>query len=136
MITVDEAERLIGATALDREDGRIGEIQQVFLDSGTDAPTWVGVRVGLLGAEVLVPLDGADWDDHELRTVVSRSSARSAPEVDLDEPLTVEEQELLLTHYGIPCVRRPRADIDLSSFDCETLSYSVHEDDLEPASAR
>ncbi len=128
MITMQDAEHMIGATVVDRSNDRIGEIRQIFLDSSTDEPVWVGVRVGLLGAEVLVPLSGADWDEHALHAAVSRSVAKQAPTFDLDEPLTADEEDRLLWHYGIPCVRRPRGEIDLSAYADESLSYSVKDD--------
>lgn len=129
MITTADAEHLIGAMALDPANDRIGEIRQVFLDADTDRPTWVGVRVGLMGTEVLVPLDGAAWDDRTLHAAVSRSSARDAPAVDLDEPLTDVEQERLLRHYGIPCVCTPRERFEVLQDD-EPLSYSVKDEAL------
>ena len=128
MITVEDMEQMIGAPAVDRSNDRIGEIRQVFLDPATEQPVWVGVRVGLLGAEVLVPLGGADWHEQALHTVVTRSVAKQAPTVDLDEPLTADEEERLLWHYGIPCERRPRSEIDLSAYDDESVSYSVKDD--------
>lgn len=128
MITMQDAEQMIGAPVVDRENDRIGEIRQVFLDSDTEQPVWVGVRVGLLGAEVLVPLGGADWDDHALHTAVSRSVAKQAPSVDLDEPLTADEEDRLLWHYGIPCVRHPRGEVDLPEYADASVSYSVNDE--------
>lgn len=128
MITMQDAEHMIGAPVVDRANDRIGEVRQVFLDSTTEQPVWVGVRVGLLGAEVLVPLGGADWDEHALHAAVSRSVAKQAPSVDLDEPLTADEEDRLLWHYGIPCERRPRSEIDLSAYEDESVSYSVKDD--------
>lgn len=125
MITTQDAEQMIGATVVDPSNDRIGEIRQIFLDSATEEPIWVGVRVGLLGAEVLVPLGGADWDDHALHATVSRAVAKQAPTVDLDEPLTADEEDRLLWHYGIPCIRRPRGEIDETGDVGELVSYSV-----------
>ena len=125
MIEMIDVEDMIGADVLDRDDDRIGEVRQVFVDAESEQPTWVGVRVGLLGAEVLVPLDGADWDESTVRADVTRTCARSAPAVDLDEPLTEQGQDLLLRHYGIPHTCTPRSELDLSVFDGDAISYSV-----------
>lgn len=125
MITAEESQRLIGATVLGPESDRIGEVRQVFLDADTELPAWVGVRVGLFGGEVLVPLEGADWDERALHTPVTRSSAKASPEIDLDEPLSVEEHERLCRHYGIPSVRHPREHLDPAMFEDAAISYSV-----------
>lgn len=131
MFTKEESERLIGATVLDQDSDRIGEVRQVFVDEQTEAPVWVGVRLGVFGGEVLVPLEGSEWDDQSLHAAVSRSSARTAPEVDLDEPLTVQEHETVCRHYGIPTVLHPREDMDPDLFDGSRVSYSVQDDDAD-----
>jgi hypothetical protein len=126
MITTEIIDRIIGADALDAQDDRIGEVGQVYVDEQTDRPTWVSVRLGLLsGAEVLVPLEDAEWDDRSLRVAVERSVVREAPRKEMDEPLTVGEEERLYTHYGMPTVRHPREDVDLITEPPEDVCYSV-----------
>ena len=128
MIVTTEIEAIIGADALDAQDDRIGEISQVYIDEVTDRPTWVSVRLGLLsGAEVLVPLENAEWDDRSLHLDVERRVARDAPRKEMDEPLTVGEEERLYTHYGIPAVRHPRSDAELLDADVSDVCYSVRE---------
>ena len=132
MITTDVIDSMIGADALDAQDDRIGEVSQVYVDEQTEHPTWVSVRLGLLsGAEVLVPLDDAEWDDRALHVAIERQTARDAPRKEMDEPLTVEEQERLYTHYGIPTVRRPRSQLGLMEVDEDEVCYSVREPALE-----
>jgi hypothetical protein len=126
MITTEDIDRIIGADALDVQDDRIGEVSQVYIDELSDRPTWVSVRLGLLsGAEVLVPLENAEWDEHSLRLDVERRVAREAPRKEMDEPLTVGEEERLNTHYGIPGVRHPRAEAELLDADTSDVCYSV-----------
>lgn len=136
MFTKEESERLIGATVLDQDSDRIGEVRQVFVDEQTEAPVWVGVRLGVFGGEVLVPLEGSEWDEQSLHAAVSRSSARTAPEVDLDEPLTVQEHETVCRHYGIPTVLHPREDLDPDLFDGSRVSYSVQDGSTDDRSPR
>ena len=126
MVPGDVVDQMIGADAVDAADARIGEISQVYLDAESERPTWVSVRLGLLsGDEVMVPLDGAEWDDRALHAAVSRDLAKGAPRMEQDEPLTLRGQERLYTHYGIPSVRLPRAEVDLE-VDPEEVCYSVH----------
>jgi hypothetical protein len=132
MITTDVVESIIGADALDTQDDRIGEVSQIYIDEVTDRPTWVSVRLGLLsGAEVLVPLADAEWDDGALRVAVERQVARDAPRKEMDEPLTVGEEERLYTHYGIPAVRHPRSEAELLGADTSDVSYSVRDAEAE-----
>lgn len=126
MITTETIDRMIGADALDAQDDRIGEVGQVYVDERSDRPTWVSVRLGLLsGAEVLVPLEDAEWDDRSLHLAVERSVARDAPRKEMDEPLTVGEEERLYTHYGMPTVRHQREDAELLTDPPEDVCYSV-----------
>lgn len=126
MITTDAIDSMIGADALDLQSDRIGEVGQIYVDEQTDRPTWVSIRLGLLsGAEVLVPLADAEWDDRSLHLAVERSVAREAPRKEMDEPLTVGEEERLYTHYGMPTVRHPREETDLISDPPEDVCYSV-----------
>jgi hypothetical protein len=128
MITTDVIDRIIGADALDVQDDRIGEVSQIYIDELTDRPTWVSVRLGLLsGAEVLVPLENAEWDERSLHVDVERRIARDAPRKEMDEPLTVGEEERLYTHYGIPALRHPRAEAELLEADTSDVCYSVRD---------
>jgi len=127
-VTTEVVDRMIGADALDPRDDRIGEISQVYVDEGSERPTWVSVRLGVLGgAEVLVPLDDAEWDERALHVAVERETAREAPRTAMAEPPTAGEEERLYTHYGIPTVRHPREPDHVFEVDPEDVSYSVHE---------
>ncbi|WP_375407486.1 PRC-barrel domain-containing protein [uncultured Amnibacterium sp.] len=129
MITTAAIAGMIGADALDVQDDRIGEINQVYVDEQTDHPTWVSVRLGLMsGAEVLVPLENAEWDERSLHVAVERRVAREAPRKEMDEPLTLEEQDRLYTHYGIPAVQHPRSELGLMQVDQDEICYSVRDD--------
>jgi hypothetical protein len=126
MITTEAIDSIIGADALDEQDDRIGEVGQVYVDEETDRPTWVSVRLGLLsGAEVLVPLEDAEWDERSLHLAVERRLAREAPRKEMDEPLTVGEEERLYSHYGMPHVCHPREEVALLTDPPEDVSYSV-----------
>lgn len=134
MITTDAIDSMIGADALDTQDDRIGEVSQVYLDEQTNRPTWAGVRLGLLsGTEVLVPLEDAEWDDRSLHVPVERRTAREAPRKETDDPLTVGEQERLLTHYGIPTQRHCRSELGHMEVSPDSVSYSVHDEGFDAA---
>jgi len=106
----------------------------VYLDEQTSIPTWVSVRLTLLsGAEVLVPLEHAVWDERMLHVPVDRRTAREAPRLEMDEPLTAAAQERLCTHYGIPTVRHPRSELGLMEVAADEVCYSIHDDAAEDA---
>lgn len=136
MITTDDVDRLVGADAVDASRDRIGEVSQVYVDAESDKPTWVSVRLGLLsGAEVLVPLEHADWDERTLHVAVSRDAAREAPQIEMDEPLTTQHQERLYSHYGIPSERHPRSDAGLLAVEDGDVCYSRRDVDADADAA-
>lgn len=100
-------EQFVGTAVLDRADEPIGEVRQVFVDESAQ-PVWASVRVALLGSEVLVPLDDADWNERSLHLAVTSTKALGA--------------------YAAPCVRGPRTDAELPPIDDGGVCYSVRDD--------
>jgi sporulation protein YlmC with PRC-barrel domain len=49
MTTPQDAQQLIGRTALDSEGSKIGKIGQVYLDEQTGSPLWITVATGKFG---------------------------------------------------------------------------------------
>lgn len=127
MITEDVMGELVGAPAVDRDEHRIGEVRHVSVDAATERPAWASVQVPPVGSEVLLPIAEADWDEQVLHLPIVGAAIVDAPPVGA-EPLTEQEQERLLTHYGVPTVRSPRSSLGLLQVTGDEVSYSVHDD--------
>ncbi len=125
MIREDDEERLIGTTALDRTDEPIGEVCGVWVDERSAQPLWASVQVPDLDGVVLVPLDGASWDEAAVHLDILGLSVFGAPQMSSSEP-TDRDQERLCTHYGIPTVRTPRSSEALLALAGEEVCYAVH----------
>lgn len=97
----DVAQSLYGRLAFDQDGIEIGEIEAVYLDTGTGAPEWAAVRTGRTETS-LAPLAGSVDTDAGVQLAVDRRMVQRAPHGDDDgrfpEQLS-EEQEAELYHY-------------------------------------
>lgn len=86
--------------ARDRDAGKLGTIEEIYLDADSGQPQWAAVKTGLFGSKLtFVPLEGArpegddvilDWPEHVVK---------DAPRIDADGQLSPEEEDRLYDHY-------------------------------------
>ncbi len=102
MTDIDHDTRtLIGRTALDRVDSKVGTISDVYVDDQTGQPSWLTVNTGLFGTKVhFVPLAGAQIHEDDVIVAFDKGLIKDAPSVDPDGNLSPDEEAALYTHYG------------------------------------
>jgi hypothetical protein len=78
---------------------KIGELEAVYVDTGTDLPSFGTVRVGLPTRHrlVFVPLDGATVGPGYLKVSYDRKQVKDAT----DGELPVGDEEAIFKHYGL-----------------------------------
>jgi hypothetical protein len=82
-------------------DGKIGAIEEIYLDAGTSEPEWAVVKTGLLGRQHrFVPLREASKDLDGVRVPFASDKVKDAPEIDHETRLTEAEEAALYRHYG------------------------------------
>jgi uncharacterized protein (TIGR02271 family) len=90
-----------GAKAVDVNGDKVGSIDEVYLDRGTEKPEWVTVSTGLFGTRTtFVPIGDAQLNDGEVRLGYAKDQIKDAPNVDADGALSREEEQALYEHYG------------------------------------
>jgi PRC-barrel domain protein len=101
-----------GHDVVDVDGGKIGQLEAVYVDTGTDRPSFGTVRVGLPTQRrlVFVPLDGATVGPGYLRVTFEKKLVRSAPSMDVDGELPVEDEEAVFSHYGVAYSRGPQGE--------------------------
>jgi uncharacterized protein (TIGR02271 family) len=98
-----------GRTLVDRDGGRIGSIDAIYLDDHTGQPEWALVTTGLFGAKAsFVPLAQATQSDHDVRVPYDKQLVKDAPRVDPDQHLAEAEERQLWRHYGLDYDRPTR----------------------------
>ena len=98
-------ERLLrsqGETIIDQDGHKIGSVDDVYLDEGTNRPQWALVKTGLFGGRgTFVPLDQADERDGELHVPYSKDFVKDAPGIEPDTHLNPAEEAELYRYYGL-----------------------------------
>jgi uncharacterized protein (TIGR02271 family) len=83
-------------------NGKIGTIEEIYLDADTDTPEWALVHTGLFGTKRnFVPLREASATDDGVTVPYEKSTVGDAPSVDPDGQLSQREEVDLYRHYGI-----------------------------------
>jgi len=91
-----------GRTLLDRDGGRIGTIDAIYLDDRTGQPEWALVNTGLFGTKSsFVPLAQAFQSDNDVLVTYDKQLVKDAPRVDPDQHLSEAEERQLWQHYGL-----------------------------------
>jgi uncharacterized protein (TIGR02271 family) len=90
-----------GAKAVDVNGDKVGSIDEVYLDRGSEQPEWVTVSTGLFGTRTtFVPINDAQLSDGEVRLGYAKDQIKDAPNVDADGALSRDEEQALYEHYG------------------------------------
>jgi hypothetical protein len=109
---------LIGRKAYDRTGGKIGTVDEVYLDDATGEPDWAAVRTGLFGRDAFVPLAPSEVREDALHVPFDKALVKDAPDFGVGRHLSPEQELQLYHHYGLavpgldPEDDRPLADRD------------------------
>ncbi len=102
-IRLDE---LRGRPVYDNAGEKIGSVEEIYYDSATQTPEWVGIGTGFFSTKrVLVPVEGAQVTDDGLMVAYSKDHVKDGPDVDEDEISSGREAELA-AHYGLGSAER------------------------------
>jgi hypothetical protein len=93
-----------GHDVVDADGHKIGELEAVYVDTGTDQPSFATVTVGLPTRHrlVFVPLDQAVVGPGYLRVGYGRKQVKDAPSIGVDGELPAGDEEEIFQHYGLP----------------------------------
>ena len=109
----DAAQSLYGRLAFDQDGIEIGEIEAVYLDTGTGTPEWAAVRTGRTETS-LAPLAGSVATDACVQLAVDRRMVQRAPHGDDDgrfpEHLSEEQEAELYHYYSVDYTTGPASD--------------------------
>ena len=92
-----------GYTVRDRDGGRIGKVDNLFLDED-DRPEYVGVKMGFFGTRsTLIPLDACtvDKDRGFIEVNHPKHTVKDAPDFDDDGRITPDYKCRVREYYGL-----------------------------------
>jgi hypothetical protein len=92
-----------GHHVVDATGRKIGELEAVYVDTGTDQPAFATVMVGLPTRRRLafVPLDQAIAGPGYVRVGYDRKQVKGAPSIGIDGELPAGDEEAIFQHYGL-----------------------------------
>jgi uncharacterized protein (TIGR02271 family) len=91
-----------GRTAVDSDGGKIGSIDEIYMDTETGKPEWLAVKTGIFGSKVsFVPIAEASESDGDVRLPYDKQQVKDAPHAEADGELSQEEEASLYSHYGL-----------------------------------
>ena len=120
MSQVDELLELRGAEVFANDGGRIGTVEQIWVDGVNGLPEWAEVRIGRRGTRH-VPLRAADMGDRRIEVNYTADEIRTAPEFD---PGTADDDAVkaLYRHYRQPLPAPPPPQVR-NPFDRNTARW-------------
>jgi hypothetical protein len=92
-----------GHDVVDAQGRKIGALEAVYVDTGTDLPSFGTVKVGMPTRQrlVFVPLDQATMGPGYLKVAYDKKQVKGAPSIGTDDELPVGEEEAIFKHYGL-----------------------------------
>src|SRR5215207_9687052 len=91
-----------GQDLYDRDNDKIGSIEEIYLDAETNEPEWALVHTGLFGTKrTFVPLRDAQERDGSLSVPFEKSTVKDAPGIEANGQLSQREEAALYRHYGL-----------------------------------
>lgn len=103
MISSERLEVLLqaGGSVYDQAGKKIGAIRRTKFATGTDAPRWVALTIGLLGhGTTFAPIDQATAAGDDIHLPYSQEIVKDAPRSD-DGSLTDTVITALIQHYDL-----------------------------------
>jgi len=92
---------LIGMPITDLMDSTVGSVEAVYYRHLRGEPEWAAISLGMVDKRrVVVPLDGATFDEDKIRLAVPKSMIEEAPTVE-DPVLGDELEKGLYAHYMV-----------------------------------
>ncbi|WP_100366106.1 DUF2382 domain-containing protein [Diaminobutyricimonas aerilata] len=102
MLNTDSPSSLIGSTVYDRDHSKIGSVEQIYVDPGTERPLFAAVTTGLFGtSQTFVPLEAADQTDDGIVVPYEKSFVKDAPRIEPEGALDPSEENALYDYYGL-----------------------------------
>ncbi len=90
-----------GRTVHSSDGSKLGKLEHVYLDKGSNEPTWGVVKTGPFGRRrAFVPIRGATEQGKAVQVPAHRSHVGAAPAVPADRSLSPETESRLSDHYS------------------------------------
>ena len=122
MPDVDTVRSWQGATMVDRDGDKLGNIDAIYVDDQTGEPEWALVNTGFFGTRsTFVPIAQASASGDQVQVPYAKQLVKDAPNMDPDGHLSEQEEQELWRHYGLEY----GTDDDRDSVDGDSVGRDV-----------
>jgi len=104
MISITDIREWRGHDVTDQDSKKIGTLENVYVDTATDLPSFATVTVGPMFSKrrlVFVPVADAVVGPDYVRVPFDRNLVKGAPSIDPDGVLTAEQEPEVFSHYNL-----------------------------------
>lgn len=93
----------VGLKVVDPVGKSIGDLEAVYVDTVTDEPSFLTVKVGMVGRRRLafVPAYGATVSPKSVRVQYAKDLVQHAPSIDTDGELLAADEPAVFAHYDV-----------------------------------
>lgn len=93
----------VGLKVIDPVGKSIGGLEAIYVDTITDEPSFLTIKVGIIGRHRLVfaPAYGATVAPKFLRVQFPKDLVQDAPSIDTDGELLATDEPALFAHYDL-----------------------------------
>jgi sporulation protein YlmC with PRC-barrel domain len=102
-IAMRDLSQWYGKVLVDRDGGKIGKLEDVYVDVETDEPQFGTVKEGHFGRHLtFVPLGGLTIGPDNLQVRVSKEQVKAAPNIEMEgDQLSQRDESTLYHHYQL-----------------------------------
>jgi PRC-barrel domain len=92
-----------GKNVIDPDGAKIGELEAVYVDTVSDQPSFLTVKIGFITRHrlVFVPAVGATVTPDAIRVRYPKKLAQEAPSIDLDGELSAADEPSVFAYYEL-----------------------------------
>lgn len=104
VLNVAAAEQLFDYDVVDSQNNKIGTVDNIWEDSSTAEPAFIGAKTGWLGSRIyVIPVEGAKVDavNRAVRVAYNEDRIKNAPHLSADADLTPDEENIIYQYYGL-----------------------------------
>jgi uncharacterized protein (TIGR02271 family) len=102
MHTTTDVQHWIGQELHGSDDGKIGKVDEIYVDRETGEPKFLAVKTGLFGSNVsFVPIDEARGAGDQVTVPYTKDQVKDAPNIDADGEISREEERRVFDHYNL-----------------------------------
>jgi len=104
MFEIEDIREWRGHHVIDVDGNKIGELEAIYVDTGTDQPAFATIKIGLPTRQKLVfaPLAGATVGPGYVRIGLAKKQVKDAPSIGTDGELPASDEEAVFAHYDLP----------------------------------